>query len=458
MLKLTTSLVLFAFMASCIIEPEQKETPEIDETGNVILMTLDPGHFHAALIQKTMYPEVDSTVHVFAPQGAELVDYLSKIDSYNGRQEKPTGWNTEVYLGDDFLEKVIEQKPGNVMVVAGKNNKKIDYILAAVKAGINVYADKPLVINKEGFVKLEEAYEIAETNGVMIYDIMTERFEETTAMQKQFSMIPEVFGELIDGTPEEPAISKESVHHFSKVVSGKPLIRPAWFFDVKQEGAGTVDVSTHLVDLVQWEAFPEQIIERSDIEMLEAKHWSTTLTPKEFEKVTELKAFPDYLHKDVVDGNLNVLSNGEMLYKIKGKHAKVSVAWNFEAPAGTGDTHYSIMRGTKADLIIKQGKSENYKPALYIQLKNSENGYELIENAITSTIDKTFSGTTIEQISADIWKVNIDEKYKLGHEAHFAQVTRNYLNYLKAGKLPDWEISNILTKYHTTTTAYDMAQ
>ena len=458
MLKITTTILLLTLFAACVTEPEQKETPEIDGPDGVILMTLDPGHFHAALIQKSMYDAVDSTVYVYAPEGAEVKDYFDKIDSYNAREDNPTGWETKAYIGDDFLEKMIEQKPGNVMVVAGKNNKKIDYILAAVKAGINVYADKPLVINKEGFKKLEKAYEIAEENGVMIYDIMTERFEETTAMQKQFSMIPEIFGELIDGTPEEPAISKESVHHFSKIVSGKPLIRPAWFFDVEQEGEGIVDVTTHLVDLVQWEAFPEQIIDRSEVEMLKARHWTTTLTPTEFEKVTGLTSFPDYLQKDVVGGNLNVLCNGEMLYKIKGKHAKVSVIWNFEAPAGTGDTHYSIMRGSKANLIIKQGKAENYKPTLYIQLNNPENGTERLESVLNSTINQTFAGTSVEKTADDVWKVTIPSEFKLGHEAHFAQVTENFLNYLKAGKLPGWEIPNILTKYHTTTTAYEMAQ
>ena len=30
----------------------------------VRLVTLDPGHFHAGLIQKEMYPGVDPTVHV----------------------------------------------------------------------------------------------------------------------------------------------------------------------------------------------------------------------------------------------------------------------------------------------------------------------------------------------------------------------------------------------------------
>ena len=91
---------------------------------------------------------------------------------------------------------------------------------------------------------------------LLVYDIMTERFEVTTGIQKALSMKSEVFGMLLDGTPSEPSISKESVHHLSKIVSGKPLVRPAWFLDTNQQGEGIVDVTTHLVDLVQWEAFP----------------------------------------------------------------------------------------------------------------------------------------------------------------------------------------------------------
>ena len=43
------------------------------------LTVLDPGHFHAALLQKTMHPDIDPTVHVYAEDGPQLADYLSKI-------------------------------------------------------------------------------------------------------------------------------------------------------------------------------------------------------------------------------------------------------------------------------------------------------------------------------------------------------------------------------------------
>ncbi|MGB2435032.1 MAG: Gfo/Idh/MocA family oxidoreductase, partial [Flavobacteriaceae bacterium] len=182
-------------------------TPK-EENAKVKLMTLDPGHFHAALIQKTSYKDIDTTVDVYAPEGPEVKDFLSKIQGYNNRAENPTNWTVKTHLSEDYLEKMITEKPGNVMVVSGKNSKKIDYVLAAVNAGLNVYADKPLVVNQEGFEKLQKVFEIAKEKNLLVYDIMTERFEVTTGIQKALSMKSEVFGMLLDGTPSEPSISK----------------------------------------------------------------------------------------------------------------------------------------------------------------------------------------------------------------------------------------------------------
>lgn len=427
-----------------------------EENTKVKLMTLDPGHFHAALIQKTSYQDIDSTVDVYAPDGPEVRDFLSKIQGYNNRAENPTNWMVNTHLSEDYLEKMITEKPGNVMVVSGKNSKKIDYLLAAVNAGLNVYADKPLVVNQEGFEKLQKVFEIAKEKNLLVYDIMTERFEVTTGIQKALSMKSEVFGTLLDGTPSEPSISKESVHHLSKIVSGKPLVRPAWFLDTNQQGEGIVDVTTHLVDLVQWEAFPDQIIDRSDIKIISCKRWTTSLAPDQFKNITGLANYPKFLEKDVKSDTLNIYCNGEINYTIKGKHAKVSVIWNYKAPEGTGDTHQSIMRGSKSDLIIEQGDVENYKPTLYVVSKEREN-FESNLNKALESIQGEYPGIKANKISDSKWKILIPEALKIGHEAHFGEVTDNYLKYLKDGQLPEWEVPNMITKYFTTTQAYKKA-
>jgi len=93
----------------------------------------------------------------------------------------------------------------------------------------------------------------------------------------------ELFGDQEMGTADEPAITLQSVHHYFKEVSGNVLVRPAWFYDVEQQGEGMVDVATHLVDLVNWQCFPDEIIDyESDIAITSASHWPTVLTLDDF--------------------------------------------------------------------------------------------------------------------------------------------------------------------------------
>jgi predicted dehydrogenase len=388
-------LIATAFM-SCNNETVSKEEK------SVRLVTLDPGHFHAALVQKSMYPDVDSVVYVYSPGGNDLQYHLDRINAYNTRAEDPTHWKEEVYTGNDFFEKMIADKKGNVVVLSGNNQKKTEYVLKSLQNGFNVLADKPVVIDGKGFEQLKEAFETAKANKLLLYDIMTERYEITTVLQRELSMMPEVFGELEKGTVENPAITKESIHHFYKYVSGNVLTRPAWFLDVTQQGEGIVDVMTHLVDLVQWECFPEQIIDYTkDIAINTAKRWTTDMGLSDFKTITKMDSFPSYLSKSrsaTADSVLKIYCNGEINYTIKGVHAKTSVIWRYKAPEGTGDTHYSIMRGTKANLVIRQGADEQYKTVLYIEPVGRDSAFDYIKSKNNCSKCK-IQRRKIEQIS-----------------------------------------------------------
>jgi predicted dehydrogenase len=422
-------------------------------TGPVKLLTLDPGHFHAALVQKYMYEGVDPLVHVYAPKGDDVVEHMKRIDGFNQRKDQPTRWRTELYTGPDYLTRMLNDKPGNVVVISGNNAQKTQYILRSVEAGLNVLADKPMAITPADYKKLQRAFAVAEQRGTLLYDIMTERFEITSILQRELSRNPELFGTLLKGSEADPSIRKESVHNYSKIVAGAPLKRPQWFFDVRQQGEGLVDVTTHLVDLVQWQAFPEQTLKPEDAKVLRAKRSPTSITLEQFRKVTGANAFPDFLKGDVTNGVLNVYANGEFTYRLRDVHALVSVKWDFEAPPGGGDTHFSIMRGSKASLMIQQGAAQQYKPALYIEGVKDE---AIVNNAIAS-LQANYPGVGVKR-EGERWAVTVPERYNVGHEAHFAQVTEHFLKYLRSGQLPAWEVPNMLTKYATIMQAYELSR
>ena len=99
------------------------------------LIIVDPGHFHATLLQKDMYPWVDPRVTVYAPLGPDLLDYLNRISLFNSRRDNPTHWALDIHTSSDPMAEMLRGRAGNIVVFTGRNRGKIDRILAALKAG-----------------------------------------------------------------------------------------------------------------------------------------------------------------------------------------------------------------------------------------------------------------------------------------------------------------------------------
>ena len=398
------------------------------------LIALDPGHFHASLVMQSMYPGIDSNALVFAPDGLEVKQYLATVDKYNQRAVAPTHWQTTVHTGPDYLEKMVQQPAGSIVIIAGNNRLKSSYIRSSVRAGMHVLSDKPMAIDAAGFDSLKAAFEEAAAQKVQLYDMMTERYEILSILQKELIHTPAVFGELEKGTPENPAVIRESVHHFKKQVAGKPLIRPAWYMDVNQQGEGIVDVTTHLVDLVQWACFPEQALDyKKDIVIDSARRWPTAMTGKQFADVTGTPYEP-------ADTVFQIYANGSFNYRLRGINARVSVTWAYE---GGGDTHYALTRGTKASVLAQNGE-------LFLLTPDADS------SALQPLLQK-YPGVSLER-TTEGWRIVIPDSYKKGHEASFAKVMAAFLQYVREGKQPDWEVPNTLAKYFTTTEALKRAR
>jgi predicted dehydrogenase len=421
---------------------------------DVRLMTLDPGHFHAALVHGEMYPAVAPRVDIFAPVGPDLVAHLHRLAAFNRRPARPTSWTWEVHAAPDFLERMLRERPGNVVVLSGRNRDKIDRILASVRAGLHVLADKPWVLNPEDLPKLEAALDEADARGVVASDIMTERFEATHALQRALVNDEPTFGRIESGSLEQPAVYMESVHYLKKIVAGAPNIRPTWFFNTADQGEGLNDVGTHLVDLVQWTLFPDQPIRvESDVQLLDAQRWPTRISESEFRSVTHAPGFPPDLAGSIVDGQFDYYCNTLVAYTLRGVHTTLNIAWDWEPLDALGDTHFAYYRGTKSRIEVRQTRGDGFRPELYVIPKEAaEKGHVLSAvRARVASLQTEYPGIGVADRGGEI-HVTIPDALRVGHEAHFAQVAATFLDYVSdRSRLPSCERPNMIAKYFVTT-------
>jgi len=428
---------------------------------NVRFITLNPGHFHAALVQKEMYEQVEPTVHVYAPLGPDLIAHLTRIAGFNTRGQQPTHWQLEVHACEDYVHRLAAEKPGNVVILAGRNASKIDAILAALEAGLNVLADKPWILAPSDLPKLRRALDLADERKLIALDIMTERHEITSILQRALVQDAEIFGAMLPGSPDDPGVLMESVHYLKKLVAGAPLRRPAWFFDVHQQGEALSDVGTHLVDLVPWVLYPEKALDvEKDVCLIAAKRWPTIVSKSAFQQITGDTEFPLALRADLKGDDLPYYCNTCVNYTLRGVHVKLNVVWDFEAEPGAGDTHLAVFRGSRARVEVRQGRTEKFQPELYI-IPNKTMEYPLVRRALdlrVQSLQADFPGLGVIDLDTH-FRLGIPSEYRVGHEAHFAQVTKQFLRYLqKQAAIPVWEKPNMIAKYLVSTRGVELSR
>ncbi|HLT87498.1 MAG TPA: putative oxidoreductase C-terminal domain-containing protein [Sphingobacterium sp.] len=446
-------LIILLCGVGCAVENPSNQKKE----EKAKLTVIDPQHFHAALVQKHIHPGIDSVVHLFADSIATVEGYKQLITQYNTRESEPTQWKIVDYFGADFLEKAFDPTAGNVVVLAGDNQQKIDYIQKSVQQNRDVFADKPLVIDATGYRKLEALMEgNGEKEQVLVYDMMTERYDVKNQIVKSLLNNKDFSGGLLTAEDDKVAILFKSVHHFIKDVSGKPLLRPALFFDTEKQGEGLVDVTTHYIDLVQWMLSSETVIDvDQDVKLTSSQRWKTSLSKEQFQKSTGLSVFPSVLQKHVVDNDhIDVFSNGRMEYTFKGVPVSIDVRWHAESLDGRGDQFYAHFLTNRLKIEIKP--DEKGKTAVFITSKEDTGDFASQLGDVLRAMDG-LPGLTAEKVS-EAYKIVIPENLYLSHEDHFAKVLDGFIQYRKDGVLPAWEKSFILAKYYLTTKALEEAK
>jgi hypothetical protein len=419
------------------------------------LVVVDPGHFHATLVQAEMYPGLSPLVRVHAPLGPDLIDYLSRITRYNRRTQAATDWRLDVHAGADFLDRLRHEPPGGIAIFSGRNRGKIERIIAALEAGLHVFADKPAIIEPADLERLEAALAVAQQRRLVLADMMTGRHNTLLRLLQALRSDPEMFGAAVPGTKDEPGVLLSGVHYLRKLVAGLPNPRPAWYFDVTEQGEGLADTGVHLVDRVHETLFPEQPLDwRHDIDILEASRWPTLVSLAQFRELTGETGWPGELAPWIRRDVLEYFCNGRVDYRVRDIHVRLDVRWDWQTEQGD-DTHQALYRGTGCRLAVRQGPAEGFRPELYV-LPDRDIGTALQRRI--AALQPSFPGIAAEAHGAE-WRIAIPDALRIGHDAAFAAFTRRFLAYVAdPASLPAKERANLLAKYRVTTGAVALSR
>ena len=421
-------------------------------TAKHTLVVLNPGHFHAALTLRKTHPRLADDVYVYSEQGPDLDRFLRIVQTFNQRATDPTRWNLHVYRGTDYLDRLRTERPGKVIIVAGRNDTKMAAIQRLHADGFFVLGDKPWTIGTEQLGMLRDTV----ATPPLAMDIMTERSEIANRVQKALIARPEVFGTFRnDGS--EPAIYMRSVHHLYKVVNQQPLVRPAWYFDIVVQGEGVTDVPTHLADLAQWMTGGGRPFDyERDVELLSARQWPTDVPLETFTRITGLREFPESLRSHVAGAVLRYLCNAEIRYRLRGIPVRLESVWDLAIPEGGGDTHHAIFRGSKADLIVDQGPATHFKTELVVRAAASGSDYpRALKDAIAS-LQGQFPGIGLEPTDG-AFQVVIPAALRTTHEEHFAAVLEAFLDCVDRGSPTENLGADLVAKYTLLARAAEMS-
>ena len=77
--------ILFIVVSCSFSKKQAANRMETNDIPQLEIVVLDPGHFHASLLQKETLTDVGDTIRIYAPEGTGVNQYLESIDSYNQR-------------------------------------------------------------------------------------------------------------------------------------------------------------------------------------------------------------------------------------------------------------------------------------------------------------------------------------------------------------------------------------
>src|SRR6267142_1791096 len=372
------------------------------------LLFLDPGHFHAALTLRVPQARAADEVFVYARESAELRDFLALVERFNRRSPNPTRWRPVVTMADDPLARLVEERRGDVVVVAGKNGGKASTIRRLHEAGFHVLADKPWLVEPADL----EPVRASLAGWPLAAEIMTGRHDVAAGL-------------------------------VTKLVDGAPLRRPWWFFDVRVQGSGPVDIPTHVVDQAQWLVDGDTAAPV----LLSARAWSTRVPTEAFRRITGEAGFPRELEPFVDRDTLSYRCNAELVYRIGRVTARAATRWNLSPAPGGGDASHSIAHGTRADIRLEQSARTGHRRQVFVEPRTEAADVARTLRDTVAAWQAELPGVDVAPAGPGTYEVTVPPPLDGGHETQFARVLDEFLRIVDERRWPAALAARTLAKY-----------
>ena len=412
----------------------------------------EPGHFHAALTLRAPNPQLAPDIHVYATPGPERDAFLTLVEQFNTRANHPTHWRLHVHDGAHLLQRVVEERQGDFVVVAGRNDTKLATIASLTQAGLPVLADKPWLTDSRQLPSLAQVT----TGPCMAMDLMTGPYSLRAQVMAQVVHTPELFGTFMTHESSAPAIELASVHHLYKQVNGRPLQRPGWYYDTTVQGDGVVDVQAHMVAQVQaWVLGEAGGAVEQDLTLDSACCWPTPVPLDLFRASTGLGTYPEALQPAVRDGVLQYACNSEIRYRVRGIQVCQRAEWRQREPAGTGDLHRQTLRGNRCEVRLRQDEVTGYHPTLSLHPMAGVALEPLLDRVLPQW-QARFPGLAWTPVEGGVC-LQLPAALDHGHESHFALVLNAFLDHLERGVWPEALRARLRLRYTLLARARDLA-
>ena len=406
------------------------------------LLFLEPGHFHAALTLRVKNRRVDPAIHLYAGPGPERDAFTALVRSFNTRDDDPTNWDLRIHESNAPEQALVEERPGTIVVLAGRNRPKLGTIARLYAAGLHVLADKPWLTDPAALPDLERAT----ATWPLAMDIMTLRHDVAARLTRRIAASPELFGAL-DRSSAEPAVDLHSVHHLLKVVNGAPLERPSWYYDTRIQGNGLVDIQSHMTDQAQWLVGDGPGFDYGrDFDLEHARLWRTPVPLDLFRASTGVEEFPETLAGPLEDGGLDLACNGEIRYRLRGVCVRQRAEWGQREPEGGGDVHRTTVHGERATILARRAPETAFRTELHVTPRRPGRSFDTRLDEALARWEREFPGLS-RRGSSHGHEIVIPDRLQTPHEAHFAMVLDDFLDVLDSEEWPGALAARIRSRY-----------